>query len=82
MPLSDDLLDDYENDIRQLLQHSDTAQCSLHVEKFEKSQQHRTFLENREEEEPSSDADGEDTIVYAIGSLTQLLVALLISIIV
>jgi CubicO group peptidase (beta-lactamase class C family) len=84
MPPRDNPLKKYGDDIRQILQNSGTAQCSIHVERVGnsgKSGKHWSFFDS-DEGGSSNEAETEDTIVYGIGSHTKLLIALLLSIIV
>jgi CubicO group peptidase (beta-lactamase class C family) len=84
MPLHDRYLDNIAGDVRQLLRDAGVAQTSIWVEKFgsrqEQHSQKGTFHENEDARE--NDREDEGTTIYAIGSLTKLLIALLISIIV
>ncbi len=90
MALLDDYLVSLDTDkgpIRDLLRHAGVAQAAVHVEKYDKrpelrTSQHRTFYENDEEARRSNTEDDDGTAIYAIGSLTKLLIAVLVSIIV
>lgn len=72
---------DCGDEIRQILQHAGASQSSIHVEKVGKFKQERTFYID-DEDEQSIATRSEETPLYGIGSLTKLLVALLLSIIV
>lgn len=85
MALPNNYLDLAAGQLRQLLQHAGVAQADICVEKFSSNQEQRTsqlgtFHEN--EEPRGINNENEGTAIYAIGSLTKLLIALLISIIV
>jgi len=85
MPLYDRYLYDIAGDIRQLLRDASVAQASVWVEKLSSRQEQQTSQKGTFHE--SNDARGNDredegTTIYAIGSLTKLLIALLITIIV
>jgi CubicO group peptidase (beta-lactamase class C family) len=89
MSLNDDYLASLDTDdgpIRQLLQHAGVAQADIGVEKYgsnpeQRTSQQRTFYESGGEARGHSrESDG--TSIYAIGSLTKLLIAVLISTIV
>ena len=77
MPLSDDYLRNAADDVIPLLRHADVAQADIWVEKEQRTSQGGTFHENEEEFRENG-----GTTIYAIGSLTKLLIALLMSIIV
>jgi CubicO group peptidase (beta-lactamase class C family) len=88
MPLHDDYLASLDTDkgpIWQLLHHASVAQADINIEKYgrnpeQRTSQQRTFYEDEEARRHSRENDG--TSIYAIGSLTKLPVAVLISIIV
>jgi CubicO group peptidase (beta-lactamase class C family) len=81
MPLHDGYLDSIASDVQRQLKDAGVAQADIVVEKVGRTSQQKTYLENGEE--PSEHTQGnEGTNIYAIGSLTKLLIALLISIIV
>ena len=78
------LLSELEGDIRQILQISSVAQCSVYIEKVgtvRKNKQHWTVF-NNVTDASSNDTENEDTTIYGIGSLTGQLIILLLSIIV
>jgi CubicO group peptidase (beta-lactamase class C family) len=86
MPLLDSYLDNNARDITRLLQHAGVAQADILIEKFGskpelRPSQQGTFHENDEDTRENNGGNG-GTTIYAIGSLTKLLIALLMSIIV
>jgi CubicO group peptidase (beta-lactamase class C family) len=86
MPLPDNYLHIVAGHVRQLLRDAGVAQTDICVEKFgnnpeKRTSQQGTFHEN-EKEARESNGENDGTTIYAIGSLTKLLMALLISIIV
>ena len=64
-----------------MLRSSRTPQGSIHVERVGQMPQHGTIYDSGEEEF-GNDSDSEENTLYAIGSLTKFLVALLMSIII
>ena len=81
MPFSTRLLVKFVSNIRRILQDGDTSQCSCHVEKLETTTQHRTYY-NTGGSEQGGDSDDDGSTIYAIGSLTKLLISLLLMIII
>lgn len=81
MTISDNFLNAFGGVFRQILRITGVAQADIHIEKVKATAQHQTIHENEEDDhENSGDHDG--TNIYAIGSLTKVLVALLMSVIV
>jgi CubicO group peptidase (beta-lactamase class C family) len=81
MPHTPDLLRDFDGKIQQILQNGLTSQGSIYVERVGESKQHGTFY-NSEGENNSRDSNNDDSTIYCIASITKILIALLLSIIV
>jgi CubicO group peptidase (beta-lactamase class C family) len=86
MPFPDGYLDAVADTIRQILQIAGVAQAGVFVEKYDRNPERRTsqprdFHENGRDEHGDNGED-EGTVIYAIGSLTKLLIAVLMLIIV
>ena len=81
MPFSTRLLVKFVSNIRRILQDGDTSQSSCHVEKLDTTTQHRTYY-NTGGSEQGGDSDDDGSIIYAIASLTKLLISLLVMIII
>jgi hypothetical protein len=82
MSLSDEFISRRLDKIVQLLKLASVAQCSILVQRVGRFKWFRTFYENGQQEKLDGKGNGDDTIIYAIRSLTKLLVPLLMCIIV
>lgn len=81
MPHSPHLLSDSGDNIRQILRNAGTSQTSILIEHVGKSEQHGTFHKN-EGEDNTGDSESDDRTIYCIASITKVLIALLLAIIV
>jgi CubicO group peptidase (beta-lactamase class C family) len=81
MDSPDNYIDISAGEIRPILHNARVAQADIHVEHFQHTQHHGTLHENHVDV-GEDDADNDGTAIYAIGSLTKLLIAVILSIIV
>ncbi|KIM93727.1 hypothetical protein OIDMADRAFT_61364 [Oidiodendron maius Zn] len=81
MPFSTRLLFKSARNIHRILQDGDTSQSSCHAEKVNTTVQDRIYY-NREGSEQGIHLDDNGSTIYAIGSLTKLLISLLLMIII
>jgi CubicO group peptidase (beta-lactamase class C family) len=81
MDSPDNYIDASAGEIRSILQNAHVAQADIHVEHFQHTQHHGT-LHSNDVDHREDNADNEGTAIYAIGSLTKLLIAVILSIIV
>jgi CubicO group peptidase (beta-lactamase class C family) len=81
MDSPDNYIDTSAGEIRPILQKARVAQADIHVEHFQHTQHRGTLYEN-DVDHREDNAGNEGTTIYAIGSLTKLLVAVILTIIV
>jgi CubicO group peptidase (beta-lactamase class C family) len=81
MDSPDNYIDTSAGEIRPILQNARVAQADIHVEHFQHAQHHGTLHEDNVDHREDN-AGNEGTAIYAIGSLTKLLIAVILSIIV
>jgi CubicO group peptidase (beta-lactamase class C family) len=81
MPISYNFFPHSGDNIQQIQHDGNTSQSSIHVELAGRPSQYRTYY-NEGREEHSGDVEEDGSTIYAIGSLTKLLISLLVTIII